>query len=308
MDNISYKDKIEYKDMDLIKMQGNNSHHKSFFINEHIFEATQNKLHRHEYMQVNYVADGNGYCEFEDGVARFTQGSCFIVPPYVPHKIILADNVSSVKIFEVEFLMDFLFPPSHDISDMAAYSDFISLGASDTSAKEYSKHIITLNGDVREKVERIVADAFEEYTNLQPGFETVFRSLVLQLLTILGRAYNNADAEKPSDRYKKHRCEILKSIDYIHQNYSKDITLSELSKLVNYSNSYFSSLFKSVTDKSYLEYLNHYRIKKSIELLKNTDMQVIEIASSVGFDNVTNFNRMFKKLMGMSPTEYRKLT
>lgn len=288
-------------------MEGNKSHHKSFFVNEHIFEATQNCFHRHEYMQINYVAEGNGYCEFEDGVARFTQGSCFIVPPFVPHKIVLADGIKCAKIFEVEFMTDFILPPSHQISDMTAYSDFICLGAPDASTKEYSKHIITLNGNLREKIERIVADAYEEYINREPGFETIIRSLILQLLTTLGRAYSKAYSENPSDRYKKHRQEILKSIDYIHQNYSKDITLSELSRLANYSNSYFSSLFKSVTSKSYLEYLNHYRIKKSIELLKNTDMHIIEIASGVGFDNVTNFNRMFKKLMGMSPTEYRKL-
>ena len=306
MKGINYSDKKEYEKMTLITMLNNNSHHKSLYIGEHIFGHTQNDFHRHEYMQINYVAEGNGFCEFEDGTARFTQGSCFIVPPYVPHKIMLGENVSSVKVYETEFLIDFIFPPSHEIGDIEAYADFICLGLQDKSEKDYSKHIINLDGETREKVESIISDALNEYNNRRPGFETALRSLILYLLTILGRAYSNNE-NNYSARYKKHRSDILKVIDYIHMNYEKEITLGELSSLINYSSSYFSSLFKSVTSKSYIEYLNHYRIKKSMELLKNTDMRVIDVAARVGFENVSNFNRMFKKLIGMSPTDYKKM-
>ncbi|MBR5156956.1 MAG: AraC family transcriptional regulator [Clostridia bacterium] len=307
MKGVNYSDKQEYKSMQLIKMQYNLSHHKSLFVNKHIFEESQTELHRHEYMQINYVAEGNGFCEFEDGTARFVQGSCFIIPPYVPHKIILGENVKKAEVFEVEFLTDFIFPPSHKLSDIEAYSDFICLGIGDDSKKEYSKHILNLEGKICEKVEQIIEDAMYEYQNREPGFETVLRSLILQLLTVLGRQYSLNSDELATDRYKKHRNEMLKVIDYIHSNYEKDITLESLSQLANYSSSYFCTLFKSATSKSYLEYLNHYRVKKSMELLKNTDKRVIDVALDVGFENVTNFNRVFKKLIGMSPTQYKKL-
>ena len=306
MEGVNYSDKQEYKSMQLIKMQNNLSHHKSLFVNKHIFDESQTEFHRHEYMQINYVSEGNGFCKFEDGTARFTQGSCFIIPPYVPHKIILGENAEKAVVFEVEFMTDFIFPPSHKINDIEAYSDFICLGMREDS-KEYSKHILNLEGKICETVERIIEDAMYEYQNREPGFETVLRSLILHLLTILGRQYSLNSDELAADRYKKHRNEILKVIDYIHSNYEKDITLESLSQLANYSSSYFCTLFKSVTSKSYLEYLNHYRVKKSMELLKNTDKRVIDIALDVGFENVTNFNRVFKKLIGMSPTQYRKL-
>jgi len=306
LNDISYSDKKEYEAMTLVRMTNNNSHHKSLFINEHIFEKAQAEFHRHEYMQINYVSEGSGYCEFEDGIARFTQGSCFIIPPYVPHRIITGENVDNVKICEIEFMFDFVFPPSHEIEDMEAYSDFICLGLPDSNEREYSKHIINLDGNTREKVEIIINDALDEYNNTRAGFETALRSLILYLLTILGRAYTGNE-NTFSDRYKKHRSDILKTIDYIHLNYEKNITLGEMSRLINYSTSYFSTLFKSVTSKSYIEYLNHYRIKKAMELLKNTDMRVIDVASSVGFENVSNFNRLFKKLIGMSPRDYKKL-
>ena len=306
LNSIKYSDKKEYEEMTLVKMVNNNPHHKSLFINEHIFRENQTEFHRHEYMQINYVAQGNGCCVFEDGTTRFTQGSCFIIPPFVPHRILLGENVDNIKICEIEFMIDFVFPPSHEIGDMEAYSDFICLGLQDSNKTEYSKHIINLDGETREKVESIITDAFSEYNNRKAGFETALRSLILYLLTMLGRAYNNSE-NTFSDRYKKHRNDILKTIDYIHLNYEKNISLGELSQLINYSNSYFSTLFKSITSKSYLEYLNHYRIKKAMELLKNTDMRVIDVASSVGFENVTNFNRMFKKLIGMSPRDYKKL-
>lgn len=307
MHNIQFSGKKEYTTMELIKMENNRSYHESVYIGEHIFKATQPCFHRHEYMQVNYIASGNGYCEFEDGTARFTQGSCFIIPPFVPHRIVLGEQVRSVKVYEVEFMTDFIFPPSHEIRDMEAYSDFICLGLKENIPQEYSKHIINLEGSAQEKVERIVRDAFDEYQNREPGYETVIRSSILHLLTVLGRKYSSSIQESEADRYKKHRQDVLKVMDYIHKNYDKDITLEELSRLANYSSSYFSSLFKAVTSNSCLEYLNHYRVKKSMELLKNTDKKVIDIAASVGFQNVSNFNRMFKNMIGMSPTDYRKL-
>ena len=288
-------------------MKNNHSYHQSLFVCEHIFTMTQESFHRHEYMQINYIAGGNGYCEFEDGIARFTQGSCFIIPPYVPHRIILGAQVKNVKVYEVEFMTDFIFPPSHEIRDMEAYSDFICLGMKEDVPGEYSKHIMNLEGRTQEKVESLILDALEEYQKRESGYETVMRSLILHLLTILGRKYSSSTQESEEDRYKKHRQDVLKVMDYIHKNYDKDITLEELSRLANYSSSYFSSLFKAVTSNSYLEYLNHYRIKKSMELLKNTDKKVIDIAVSVGFQNVSNFNRMFKNMIGMSPTDYRKL-
>ena len=306
MKGISFEDKTEYENMELIKMGSQNPYHRALFVNEHIFKKTQTDFHRHEYMQINYVASGNGYCEFEDGTAHFSHGSCFIIPPYVPHRIVLANSSETVKIYEVEFLTDFIFPPSHEIDDMAAYSDFICLGMN-TTPDTYSKHIITLSGSTREKVESIIADAVYEYSKRELGFETVLRSLILYLLTILGRKYSINENDDAPCRYKKHRCEILKCLDYIHKNYEKDISLNELSHMVNYSNSYFSLIFKSVTSKSFLEYLQHYRINKSMELLRGTDMLIIDIASSVGFNNVTNYNRMFKKIIGVSPTDYRRL-
>lgn len=290
--------------MELIKMQHNSSYHKALFVNEHIFEQTQKSFHRHEYMQIDYITKGNGYIQFEDGIAEFAPGSCFIIPPYVPHKIILGENFEKITVYEVEFLVDFIFPPSHEISDMEAYADIISLGLQEHASTENSKHILNLTGSIREKVEAIISDALYEYTNREVGYETVLRSLILQLLTILGRKFGkNHSAEKIDMK----RNEILKAIEYIHQNYEKNISLDAVSQFVNYSSSYFSTLFKSVTSRNFSEYLTNYRIKKSMELLKNTDMRVIDIASRVGFENVTNFNRVFKKLIGISPVRYRKL-
>jgi len=304
MSRVVYRDKKEYETMELIRMQNNRSYHKSLFVNEHIFTETQNKFHRHEYMQIDYIAKGNGYIQFEDGIYEFAPGSCFIIPPYVPHKIILGKNFEKISVYEVEFLVDFIFPPSHEISDMEAYADIISLGLKENTSPENSKHILNLTGSIREKVELIISEALSEYKNREIGYETVLHSLILHLLTVMGREFSKNDS---TEKVKKHRNEILKSIEYIHQNYEKNITLDSVSQFVNYSSSYFSTIFKSVTSRNFVEYLTNYRIKKSMELLKNTDMRVIDIASSVGFENVTNFNRVFKKFIGLSPVQYRKL-
>ena len=71
------------------------------------------------------------------------------------------------------------------------------------------------------------------------------------------------------------------------------------------SPSYFSYLFKSITSKTFTEYLNTLRIASTQQLLKTTDKLILDICYEVGFNNVNHFNRMFKQSVGMSPKQYR---
>ena len=73
-----------------------------------------------------------------------------------------------------------------------------------------------------------------------------------------------------------------------------------------FSQSYFSYLFKSITSKTFIEYLNQLRILKAMELLKTTDKRVLDICYEVGYNNVNNFNRLFRQQTGTSPLVYRK--
>lgn len=92
---------------------------------------------------------------------------------------------------------------------------------------------------------------------------------------------------------------------YILQNYQKDISLDEVSRIVNISPYYFSKIFKEDTGENFVEYLTGIRIAKAKELLDTTEYSMKEICSMIGYSDPNYFSRTFKKNVGVSPTEYK---
>lgn len=99
---------------------------------------------------------------------------------------------------------------------------------------------------------------------------------------------------------------IDKAKDFIAKHYHKDISLDDVSKEVNISPYYFSKLFKEETGENFIEYLTNVRMKKAKELLTNTDMSMKEICCNIGYSDPNYFSRIFKKNIGVSPTEYKE--
>ena len=99
---------------------------------------------------------------------------------------------------------------------------------------------------------------------------------------------------------------IQQVVHYMNVNLSKEITLDELSKLVNVNSSYLSNQFKNETGTTIINYLNHQKIKYASYLLKNTQMSISTVAMNVGMFDANYFARLFKKYMGVSPKFYRK--
>jgi AraC-like DNA-binding protein len=98
---------------------------------------------------------------------------------------------------------------------------------------------------------------------------------------------------------------ITKAKAFIEQNHSEDLSLGAVAKAVNTSTFYFCKMFKKATGINFTEYVSRVRIEKSKNLLLNPNLRVSEIAYEVGFQSLTHFNRVFKKIIGQSPTEYR---
>ncbi|MBQ0027711.1 MAG: AraC family transcriptional regulator [Lachnospiraceae bacterium] len=98
---------------------------------------------------------------------------------------------------------------------------------------------------------------------------------------------------------------IKKAIDYIENNFSKDISLDEISQELNLSSYYFSKLFKEEKGEGFVEYLNSRRISEAKELMKNQEKSIKEISNECGYADPNYFSRIFKKYTGMTPTEYR---
>jgi AraC-like DNA-binding protein/ligand-binding sensor protein len=98
---------------------------------------------------------------------------------------------------------------------------------------------------------------------------------------------------------------IARAREFIHEHHSEELTLAQVARSINTSTFYFCKLFKKVTGINFTEYVSRVRIERAKNLLLNPNLRVSEIAFEVGFQSLTHFNRMFKKILGQSPTDYR---
>jgi AraC-like DNA-binding protein len=98
---------------------------------------------------------------------------------------------------------------------------------------------------------------------------------------------------------------ITKAKEYIRTHQAEELSLGQVAKVVNTSTFYFCKMFKKVAGVNFTDYLSRVRIEKSKELLLNPNLRISEIAYDVGFQSLTHFNRVFKRIQGQSPTEYR---
>ncbi len=98
---------------------------------------------------------------------------------------------------------------------------------------------------------------------------------------------------------------IKRAREFIHEHQAEELSLNQVAKAVNMSTFYFCKMFKKIAGINFTDYVARVRIEKSKNLLLNPNLRVSEIAFEVGFQSLTHFNRVFKKLLGQSPTDYR---
>jgi AraC-like DNA-binding protein len=99
--------------------------------------------------------------------------------------------------------------------------------------------------------------------------------------------------------------EIWKARNFIHEHSDEELSLTQVAKAVNISGNHLSEKFKQVTGVNFVQYIARTRFEKARSLLHDPNLRVSEIAFTVGFQSLSQFNRVFKKFCGKSPTEYR---
>jgi len=128
---------------------------------------------------------------------------------------------------------------------------------------------------------------------------------VVKLLTIFAQHLSMLSNQVIVQQENAEPPVILRAKEYIQDHQTENLRLGHVARACNTSTFYFCKMFKKITGINFTDYLSRVRIEKSKNLLLNPNLRVSEIAYEVGFQSLTHFNRVFKKILGQSPTEYR---
>lgn len=149
-------------------------------------------------------------------------------------------------------------------------------------------------------------ELFEEiYANLEKGYSTeniLYANMCLWHLMASFQFDDKFDKRDPG----KNNDPVGIAIDFLQQNISNSLTIAAIARHVNLSVSHFAAIFHAKTGFSPIEYFNHLKIQKACKYIQFTDDRMKEISNNIGISDCYYFSRLFKKLMGMSPLEYRK--
>ena len=124
-----------------------------------------------------------------------------------------------------------------------------------------------------------------------------------RLCELINMAIENVRSMQKTDSIVHSQKDVIK--DYIDRNYKKDISAKDVAGILGYSDVYFSKVFKQLFDDNFINYLTKIRIDRAKLLLKDVSFNIKEVGKSVGYADSNYFTKVFKRSVGMSPSEYR---
>lgn len=248
-------------------------------------------IHSHPEYEINLVMGTDGTRMVGDSEEDFGELDLVMTGPYVPH--VWKSEKFSNHVITIQF--------SGDLQDFPMMNK--RLFTHIRRLLEESAFGLCFQGVNVESIKNEIIALTSKH-----GFQTA-----LSFLNILDMMANTEHRKLVSDefdpdtivRHSKSR-RIAMVCRYIEENISGEITLSEVANLVNMSDSAFSHFFKRRTNMSFITYVTNLRIAKACNLLASTTLSSLEICYDCGFNNKSNFNRMFTKKKGMTPLEYRR--
>ena len=261
-----------------------------FIILDHPNAKFEYPIHCHPEYEINVVIDTKGARVIGDSEEKFEGLDFVMIGPYVPHVWKAKDEENHV--ITIQFSGDLL---NFHIMNKRLFLPIKQLLID-------SMHGLHFYGPDAERIK----DEIVELTRIQ-GFHSATK--FLNILNSLANAprrklvSNMYESETLIHQSKSRR--ISKVCRYIEENISQKITLSDAASLVNMSDSAFSHFFKKQTSISFITYVNNLRVAKACDLLANTALSASEICYDCGFNNKSNFIRLFTKRKNMTPIEYR---
>ena len=154
-----------------------------------------------------------------------------------------------------------------------------------------------------EELSNILKNVISIFNKKPRAYKLDITAHILLLLSLLIRSGTVFNFER-NDRF----CRIRPAIEYIEENYNQQISISDLSKLINVCDDYFIRIFKAATSRTPTAYITDVRLHQALRLLSLHQYSISEISDKTGFSSIQYFSRIFKERMGLSPSEYAKIS
>ncbi|MGF7145149.1 AraC-like DNA-binding protein [Anaerotaenia torta] len=244
---------------------------------------------QHYECEVCYVVKGKKGIYINDRLVTMEKGSLLFINSHVRHRTVPVSN-EDYECFVFSFQPERLLPwkkmvPDHDFS-LLFDRDYLHV------KPEWIDQVFLVG------MNKVLATSFMH------NMESVFNHKFLEYIVYLNMK-TGLDKEGQFHKHNGKMRSFKLLTDYIEkQNYC--VTLEELSMKFYLNHYYICHLFKEISGMTLLEYINTHKVRKAQEMLKYTDRTITEIAGECGYDASSKFNRIFKKNVGVSPTEYRK--
>jgi AraC-like DNA-binding protein len=264
---------------------------ENFFI-EHIVRSghyTMTQHHFHELYEIYYLIDGERNYFIKDRTYRLGAGEIVFIDKLELHKT--SDTGT----------------PDHERILLQFHEDFLNMFQEPLLFHPFKTNtrVIKLSPTERQVTEKILKQLLNEQSVKAPGYQTSIQTLLVQILIRAGRWVY----EQPTSSFvfstPLHK-KLSEIVDFINEQYMNPINLKGVAAAHYISPYYLSRKFKEMTGFSFVEYINSVRIKEAQKLLRDTNLKVTKIAEQVGFDNISNFGRVFKQIAHINPLEYRK--
>ena len=252
-------------------------------------------LHWHDEMEIIYIKKGTGAITVDFKSYVVTEGTIALILPGRLHGI----EQYMQESMEYE---NIIFHPGILISKKADTSNTEFLAPLLSGA--LSVPLLYQPGSPCYAEIAACIDANDEISRTNPpGYQFFIKSQLFMLFYIL---FNKCLLKEPAKRDHKSLEKMKLILKYLENHYMERITIADISAEVGLSQSHFMKYFKNTMGTSFIEYLNEYRLTMASRLLISSESSILAIAEEVGYENLSYFNRTFKKRFGMTPRDYRK--
>jgi AraC-like DNA-binding protein len=251
------------------------------------------KYHYHDGIEIIRINEGSGTVIVNNQAYPANAGDVFVFNAFEAHGIYLLSTDNCFSRTCIAFRPHYLFPPESDRSGIHFFADLKKLN--------FENHLPSTHPAaplICEIVDRIV-DAYLEKNN---AWSAEAFSLIMRFYSIMIRF----NVFKKSDENATYMHEfMIKVSTYIEENLDQDIATTDVATFCQYSTEHFCRLFKKCFNKTFKSYLNIYRIRRAKELIDSGKFTTIAaLSTTVGFNNQNHFGHMFKKYVGILPSEY----